>query len=452
MPPDISKSKAVKESDKSNNDKFDISRAKVVEESNKSDKDSFDISRAKVVEDVKQLAPNKELSPNDLFQRIRSNLVSKATEPIGGVGQRIIGAVANPAGNIPSIALSAAGVPEENIYEAVLGGVGGVIGARIGKPNLGAGIGAGAGNLLKQTAQKLRGNGEDIDIGDAVLVGGAVAAGGKFLDTALKTVGLTANLIPERARAKFFDKALQAVSVGDKALKRNWNKMVNTLVDKFPNTRVDLTSALKDMKDQFNQIDETLLPQLKTAVRNNKTLSEMVAGTRKVSELTLKEAQEFKNAITSTTNTVIKKAIAGKTTPNERVLFQILDKIDDSMVRSFPDMLEVKRVYNKGRVAFERARPLVEPGTAVENAIFSRPSGFFGVGGTPFMGSTHGKLAFKDITSKTKPGEKMFKMAKLAHDVNRAADFVGRMSQIGVGYTVVNKLFGRGKGPSLEGG
>ena len=109
-------------------------------------------------------------------------------------------------------------------------------------------------------------------------------------------------------------------------------------------------------------------------------------------------------------------------------------------------MIEVKKVYNEGKKAFDLARPMVEPGSAVEKAIFSQPRGLFGAGGTPFMGSVQGKLAFKEIVSKTKSGEKMFKAAMLAHKINRAADFIGRMGQIGVGYTIYDKLSGKKSG------
>lgn len=423
---------------------FNPKTAKVIQEPSKeSQPKKFNLSTAKIVNDVKDVKKVDESIP--LTQRILQNLTSKQTEPIGGIAQKIVAAGLNPVGNMASIAMSASGMPEENAAPFVMGAAGAYAGSKLGKPNIGAGIGASAGEMIRQSAQKLRGSGDDIDVGDAVLIGGATAIGGKVLDTALRSVGLTAKLIPEKSRAKFFDKALQAVNIGDKALSRNWNKMVSNIVEKFPNETVNLSGPMTELAHQVKNFgDDSLIPQLKTAVKNSPKLLDVVDSPGKAVSLTLKEAQELKNAITSTTNAIIKKAVKGKTTPNERVVFKILDDIDWQMTKKFPDMIEVRRVYQQGKKAFDLARPLVEPGPAVEKAIFSQPRGLFGAGGTPFMGSTQGKLAFKEILSKTKPGEKMFKAAKLAHDINKAADFVGRMVQIGVGYTLIGKLSGGG--------
>jgi len=89
---------------------------------------------------------------------------------------------------------------------------------------------------------------------------------------------------------------------------------------------------------------------------------------------------------------------------------------------------------------------LVEKGTAIESSVMSKPTGLFGMGGSPFMGSTHGRLAFKDIAGRSTPGLKLIQAAQYAHNLNRLADFVGRTGQIvagGAATTIVGKkIFG----------
>src|SRR3990167_5643567 len=99
---------------------FDLSTAKQakVESKSKTDdkKSKFDLSTARPVDKVSDLGKPQaqQTGSSSLVQRILSNLTSKKTEPIGGIANRISGAMVNPMGNIPSIAMSAAGIPEEN--------------------------------------------------------------------------------------------------------------------------------------------------------------------------------------------------------------------------------------------------------------------------------------------------------------------------------------------------
>jgi len=330
----------------------------------------------------------------------------------------------------------------EKVAVPVSAGIGGILGAQVGHPNLGAGVGATVGKLYQDTVNKVFRGGEDIDVRDAVVMGGMYSAGGKVFDTALKSVGLAGKLIPEKTREIFFNKALQAVNIGRKALTRNWARSVNQLMEKNPNVTVDMSRVVMRLKDQLKMMDETLIPQLKTAVKRSPSLAKAVEDPSLAMNLTLREAQELKNAVTSTTNAITARSIKGKTTPNERLVFDLLDEFDDAIISKFPEMVKVKQVYSQGKHDFNLARPLVEAGTAVEGSIFSKPQGLFGAGGTPFMKSTQGKLAFKRIVSQTKAGEKMFKAAELAYKLNRAADFIARMSQLAVGGSAASMLFG----------
>lgn len=384
-------------------------------------------------------SPSQSNNPMAMVEKLQQILKGQNVSPID---RSVSGAV----GGIPSLISGAKNI--ENTLPVVMGAFGSVGGTQVGHPNLGFGIGTGTGELLKQSIQKLKGNRTDISPEDVLIVGSVAAAGSKILDTALKSAGLTMKLIPEETRAAFFDKALQAVNVGYQQLGRNFRTAVNQLIENNPTKRVDLSGVMEQVSKQFHGIDETLIPQLKTAVGRSSALTKAVENPSEAANLTLHEAQELKNAITSTTNTIIKKAVKGKTTPNERVLFEILDSIDEKITEAFPKMSDVRRAYSEGKKAFEMARPLVEPGRTVETSIFSQPKGLMGVGGTPFMGSTQGKLAAKKIMGMTEPGAKMFKAAKLAHDINRVADFIGRVGEFTVGGTaigVANKLLNREK-------
>lgn len=361
------------------------------------------------------------------------NLLSPETEPIGGARQRVFRMAQSPLTpqmDIGSLILSGAGVPEENVMPGLLGTVGGIAGGRIGHPNLGAGVGTAVGDLIKQSAKKLRGSGDDISVQDAIILGGAVSAGGKAIETVAKTVGLSMNIIPERARAKFFNKALQAVNVGKKTLTREWGRAVNALVEAHPNQRINLSSQMKAISENIAGLDESIIPQLKTALRKNPKLAKAVSDPNEAVNLTLTEAQNLKNAIKESLNTVIKKSVKGQTTPNERMVFDLLDDIDWQTTKQFPEMITIRQAYSEGRKAFDMARPLVEPGKAVEASIFSKPGGLFATESSSLFGSTQGKLAAQDIMSKTPAGAKMFEAAKLAHRINAIADFVGRVGKI----------------------
>lgn len=354
----------------------------------------------------------------------------------------------------PALSFSGASKAEEALP---LAGsvVGGFLGSRVGRPNVGVGVGTTVGKLAEDSIQKLFRGGDDIDVRDAVILGGLASGGSKVFEVGLKSLGVAGKIIPEKSRAKLFDKALQAVNIGRKALSRNYGRAVDALSKQNPNIRVDLTPVVEKMSAQFNQIDDTLVPQLKTAVRNNKLLKDLIKesneskigfNVKNFTDMTLEQALEVKNAIKSATNSITRKAMKGKNTPNERIVFEILDDIDSSILSKFPKMSEIKKAYAEGRKAFDLARPLVEEGTAVESSIFSQPRGLFGMGGTKFMKSTQGKLATEKIMGMTEPGEKLFQALKLAHGLNRVADYVGRMGQVVFSGSVASKLLGSQQG------
>lgn len=329
----------------------------------------------------------------------------------------------------------------EDVLPALMGGIGGTLGSFIGHPNVGVGIGTAVGDLEKQTVKKLTGDGEDINVEDAIILGGAASLGSAALEGLFKTVGIGINMIPERARARLFDKALQAVNIGRKQLSRNWESSVNELVKNNPETRVNLKPVMEKLKGQFDKVDDTLIPQLKTAVDRNPILKRAVEDPSQAIALTLKEAQELKNAVSSSVKSITKKALKGETLPTEKVVFEVLDQFDDSITKYFPEMLKVKQLYRKGMEQFRLARPLVEPGKSVESSVFSNPQGVFGLGGSPFMGSTQGRLAFKDLLENIPggTGNKLFAALKASHNINRISDAIGRLGQIAVGGAVAGK-------------
>lgn len=342
---------------------------------------------------------------------------------------------------LAQFAMSAAGIPEEEALIPIGAIAGGFLASRFGRPNIGAGVGAASGDLLKQFVKK-NVRGEDIQIKpeDSALIGGATAVGGVALDKIVKSTGLLPKLLPERARAKFFEKSLQAVEVGKKTLSKNWNRAVTKLAESNPEARINLSGTMEQILSKVKGYDETIIPQIKTALARNPKLASLVDDPASAINLTLKEAQEVKNAITSTTKPIINRATKGMTTPAERGVFEVIDSIDDKIVDKFPQMINVKLAYKQGKKAYEMARPLLEPGKPVESAIFSRPQGLFGLGGTKFMGSTQGKLAFKDIASQTMAGKKAYDAAYLAHGLNATADFIGRIGQVAIGSAVVKKV------------
>lgn len=394
--------------------------------------------------------------PNDLLATSDENdLLSESAQPetvkksfVGNILDNLTNKSTRPTGLLggAGVLLSASGHREESVLPAVTSVLGAFLGSRVGHPNLGAGFGATGGELAKQSIGKyFRGDEKEIDPAGAIISGGLTAAGSKVLETGLKVGGVAKNLIPEQSRADFFKNTLRAVNVGHKQLVRNWGKAVNKIVADNPNTRVSLQEPMKAIKANLEGMDQTILPQVRSALSRNPKLAQMVKDPSKAIGLTLKEAQELKTAVTSTTKSIIERGAKGMTTPAERSVFKILDQFDDKIVDQFPAMREVKRAYRLGKESYDMVRPLVQPGTSVESSIMSQPRSFYGLGGTKFMGSTQGKLAFKQITGMTKPGAKMAQAAEYAHELNRVADFVGRVGQLAVGGALYKKLTGKDK-------
>lgn len=332
----------------------------------------------------------------------------------------------------------------EKIAPAMGGILGGLAGARVGKPNLGAGVGAGIGKLYEDSIKKIFRGGDDIDVKDAVVVGGLYGLGGKAFETALKSIGVAGKIIPEAGREKFFKKALQAVNIGKKAMSRNFGRAINKMASENPNVKVDMSGVMSKLSNQINGLDDSIIPQFKTASRNNPKLAGVLENPALAKDLTIKEAIELKNMITSSTNSITNKAMKGKTTPNERIVFDMLDDIDDAISSKFPQMREIRKIYSEAKKDFDLTRPLVEGGKAVEANIFNKPVNAFGIGGTPFMGSTMGKLATKRTMSLTPAGAKMYKAAELAHKLNRAADIISRMGLYVAGASGASALLGGG--------
>lgn len=380
----------------------------------------------KIVGDVDVEAPKAELSSSSSLDGfISEGNKNRLSAFLGGGLTPMVGGAKNTEDLLP-------------VINATLGGI---AGSFLGRPNLGVGIGTAVGEAEKQTIDSLMDKSKRVSVEDILIKGGAAAAGSKVIGGLIKSVGVAKNIVPERARSEFFNKALQAVNVGKKKLSSNFAKSISDLAEKYPNNRVDLREPLKQIKKMLGEVGEdNLVPQLATAVRRSPRLTDVVNNPENALNLTLKEALDLKNAITSTTNSITKKAIQGKSTPNERVVFEILDTIDSKITTPFPEMVNIRQVYSAGRKAFDLARPLLEPGKAVENSIFSKPEGLFGLGGSRFMGSTQGKLAFEDIAKMTKPGGKMFEAAQLAHNLNRGADAISRLSQISIGGALLKKF------------
>lgn len=350
------------------------------------------------------------------------------------------------AGSVGGItAMAAADKETEEALPFAMGTIGGVLGGMLGHPNLGVGVGTGIGDAEKQWIDKMKGQADTIDIGKSLLTGagaGLLSKGGELI---AKTAGQTFNLIPERARVAFYDKVKDATDLGYKALVRNYGRAVNNLVEQFPDKRIALngtmeriSSALEGVVDDAGQ---AILPQIKRAVKNNPRLANVVDDPSKAIGLTLKEANDLKGAVSSTVKSLIKRVQKGGTaTPQERGIFEILNSFDSEITKSFPQMRQVNELYSAGKHAYDLARPQLNPGAPVEAAIMSKPTGLFGLGGSKFMGSTGGKLALKDIMSETKVGAKIYHAAELSHNLNRAADAVGRLAEIGAGGYALTKL------------
>jgi hypothetical protein len=327
----------------------------------------------------------------------------------------------------------------------VLGGVGGSL---VGHPHVGVGVGVGAGDLARQSINKLKGEGDDISASDAVTLGTLTALGGKAFDVALKSAGVTLGFIPDRAKAKIFDKTAQATNIARKQLSRIWDKSVTNLANKFPDQRVNLKPAFTRLQKQFNDIDEQMIPQIKAAIKKNKKLNDIVKfsgpddkvigfAPDKTIGVTLKEANEFRATINAAIKPITKRALRGETLPTERVAFEILDEFDDAITGSFKEMSLIKRTYREGRKAFEMVRPLVQPGEAIEKTVLSQPRGLFGLEGTPFFRSQQGRVAAQKLLSNTEAGANLFSALKFMHVGNRAVDAIARLTAIKVGSKVI---------------
>lgn len=348
-------------------------------------------------------------------------------------------AVAGSTGGFTAIAAG-----ERNAEEAlpfVMGTISGVLGGMLGHPNLGVGVGTGIGDAEKQFIDKMKGQTDTIKLSESFLKGAGAGLLSKGAEEVFKIGGQTFNLIPERTRVAFYEKVKDATDLGHKALVRNYGRAVNGLMEQFPNQRITLQDTVSKISDAVKGIDETIVPQIKTALSRNPRLKGIIDDPSKAIGLTLKEAGELKNAVSSTVKPILNRvAKGGVATPAERAVFEIMDSFDSQITKAFPQMRQVNELYAAGRKAYNMARPLLEPGAAVESSIMSKPSGLFGLGGSKFMGSTGGKLALKDIMGETKVGAKIYHVAELSHNLNRVADAVGRLAEIGAGGIAIKKL------------
>lgn len=357
--------------------------------------------------------------------------------------ERIIaGASAGP------MAVAAGQANMEDALPSVIGVAGGVLGGMLGHPNVGAGAGYGIGDVGKQLLDKAKGETDNVNVQSSFLKGAGAGLASKGVESILKIGGQSLNLIPEVKRVAYYDQVKKAADLGYKKLVSNYGKAVNRIVAENPSQRVALnetvskiSSALEGVVDDAGQ---PILPQIARAVKNNPRLKDVINNPEKAIGLTLKEANDLKSAISSTVKPLIKRVQKGGTaTPQERGIFEILSSFDKTITKAFPQMREVNEIYRTGKDAYNLARPMLEPGKPIENAIMSSPQGLFGLGGSKFMGSTGGKLALKEITSKTRVGEKLYNSALLSHNLNRAADAIGRWAEIGAGAVIAKETWGK---------
>lgn len=338
----------------------------------------------------------------------------------------------------------------EDALPYAMGTIGGVLGGMVGHANLGVGVGTFVGDAEKQFIDKMKGQSDKVNLPESFIKGAGAGLLSKGLEEVFKIGGQTFNLIPERTRVEFYDNVRRATDVGYKILVRNYGRAVNKLVSEFPDKRIALNGTIEKISTALEGVvddaGQPILSQIKRAVKNNPRLKDVVDDPSKAIGLTLQEANELKSTVTSTVKSLIKRIQKGGTaTPQERGIFEILGSFDKEITKSFPQMRQINEIYAAGKHAYDLARPNLNPGVPVESAIMSKPSGLFGLGGTKFMGSTGGKLALKDTMSMTKAGEKMFRAAELSHNLNRAADAIGRWAEIGAGGLLVKKTWGRNK-------
>jgi len=76
-------------------------------------------------------------------------------------------------------------------------------------------------------------------------------------------------------------------------------------------TKNQRKEAIKKLKELG--LDDAIIPQLRSALQKNPKLLKAVENPKLANDLTLLEAQDLKNAITSSSQTVIRRAIKGNT-------------------------------------------------------------------------------------------------------------------------------------------
>lgn len=339
-------------------------------------------------------------------------------------------------------AMAAADKETEEALPYAMGTIGGVLGGMLGHPNLGVGVGTFVGDAEKQFINKLKGQSDEMNLEESFLKGAGAGLLSKGVEEVFKIGGQTFNLIPERSRVAFYDKIKDATDLGYKALVRNYGRAVNKLVSEFPDQRIALNGTVEKISTALEGVvddaGQAILPQIKRAVKNNPRLADVVDDPSRAIGLTLKEANDLKSAISSTVKPLLKRVQKGGTaTPQERGIFEILNSFDKEITKVFPEMRKVNEIYSAGKHAYDLVRPHLNPGTPIESAIMSKPSGMFGLSGSKFMGSTGGKLALKDTMGMTRVGEKLFKVAELSHNLNRAADAIGRLAEIEAGRRIL---------------
>jgi len=271
------------------------------------------------------------------------------------------------------------------VAETMSAAAGGVLGSRVGgTPGsiIGTGLGGGIGRLATRGREFLAGEGRGATMTPP-------EAGQEFRDVAGTDTLLAALGIPLSKGAVGFAKTIgrgaepavtriagrvrESFTAARESLGKQFGEQLDQLVKKFPDRHVSLIEPIQKIKLALKRPD--LFPQLRKDVhqairqQNRPILMRLLKYPHEAADLTLREAQDVKNALTAVKRL---RSKSGRFAADfEQGDFDLLDLINDTrqaMLEAFPDELpQVNAQFARGIQAFHTLRNRFKVGSLVGN-------------------------------------------------------------------------------------
>lgn len=214
----------------------------------------------------------------------------------------------------------------------------------------------------------------------ASMVGGA----GKAIGSGIEGIR---DVTTTPGRIGLVNKTREGVMASKRAAGEFFENTINDLTSSNPDRLVDLGPAIAQLKQELN-----LEPKLASAINRSPRLK-MLLGRQDNHQVTLQEAQDIKNELTSRLS---KSKLGGQGVRSDDIaLFDTIDDVREAQLLAFPDetfseFKDARQKYGETMRAYDLVRNKVKPGNLEKN-IYSK------FGGDVEVGEALNKLLPKEL-------------------------------------------------------